>query len=91
LGIKLVDAIGSMDDAVKKAAQLAKLSEYKTKGYPEPTDWFTQLLDMTSKSSYLDEQMRATLGEYYEPFRYVKNINKQNAIQARLPYFITIK
>ena len=32
LGIKLVDAIGSMDDAVKKAAQLAKLSEYKTKG-----------------------------------------------------------
>ncbi len=91
LGIKLVDAIGSMDDAVKKAAQLAKLSEYKTIGYPEPTDWFTQLLDMTSKSSYLDEQMRATLGEYYEPFRYVKNINKQNAIQARLPYFITIK
>ena len=91
LGIKLVDAIGSMDDAVKKAAQLAKLSEYKTKGYPEPADWFTQLLDMTSKSSYLDEQMRATLGEYYEPFRYVKNINKQNAIQARLPYFITIK
>ncbi len=91
LGIKLVDAIGSMDDAVKKAAQLAKLSEYKTKGYPEPTDWFTQLLDMTSKSSYLDEQMRATLGEYYEPFRFVKNINKQNAIQARLPYFITIK
>jgi protease-4 len=91
LGIKLVDAIGSMDDAVKKAAQLAKLSEYKTKGYPEPTDWFTQLLDMTSKSSYLDEQMRATLGEYYEPFRYVKNINKQHAIQARLPYFITIK
>ena len=39
LGIKLVDAIGSLDDAVKKAAQLAKLSEYKTSNYPEPVDW----------------------------------------------------
>lgn len=91
LGIKLVDAIGSMDDAVKKAAQLAKLSEYKTKGYPEPTDWFTQLLDKTNKNNYLDEQMRATFGEYYEPLRYVKNLDKQSAIQARLPFFFTIK
>ncbi len=91
LGIKLVDAIGSMDDAVKKAAQLAKLSEYKTKGYPEPTDWFTQLLDKTNKNNYLDEQMRATFGEYYEPLRYVKNLDKQSAIQARLPFFFSIK
>ena len=91
LGIKLVDAIGSMDDAVKKAAQLAKLSEYKTKGYPEPTDWFTQLLDKTSKSNYLDEHMRATFGEYYEPLRYAKDLDKKSAIQARLPFFFTIK
>ncbi len=92
LGIKLVDAIGSLDDAVKKAAQLAKLSEYKTEDYPAPADWFTQLLESTGKqNSYLDEQMRLTLGEYYEPFRYVKGINRQSAIQARLPYFITIK
>lgn len=91
LGIKLVDAIGSLDDAVKKAAQLAKLSEYKTNNYPEPTDWFEQLLSQTNKSSYLDEQLRVTLGEYYEPFRYIKAINKQSAIQARLPYFLSIK
>lgn len=91
LGIKLVDAIGSMDDAVKKAAQLAKLSEYKTKGYPEPTDWFTQLLNKTNKNNYLDEYMRTTFSEYYEPLRYVKNLDKQSAIQARLPFFFSIK
>ena len=91
LGIKLVDAIGSLDDAVKKAAQLAKLSEYKTSNYPEPADWIDQLLGQSKKNNYLDEQMRATLGEYYEPFRYIKGINKQSAIQARLPYFLTIK
>ena len=91
LGIKLVDAIGSLDDAVKKAAQLAKLDEYKTESYPAPADWMDQILNTTNKNSYLDEQMRATLGEYYEPFNYMKGINRQSAIQARLPYFPHIK
>lgn len=92
IGIKLVDAIGSLDDAVKKAAQLAKLSEYKTNSYPAPADWMEQLLNSTTNQpNYLDEQMRATLGEYYEPFHYIQNINKQNVIQARLPYFLHIK
>ncbi len=91
LKIKLVDEIGGLDKAVKKAASLAKLSEYHTTSYPEPDDWFQSLLDMTGNNSYLDEQMRATLGEYYEPFVFVKNLNKQNAIQARLPYYLIIK
>jgi len=91
IGIKLVDAIGSLDDAVKKAAQLAKLDEYHTASYPAPADWMDQILNTTNKNSYLDEQMRATLGEYYEPFNYMKGINRQSAIQARLPYFLHIK
>lgn len=85
LGIKLVDAIGSLDDAVKKAAQLAKLDEYHTASYPEPADWMEQLMGMTNKGSYLDEQMRASLGEYYEPFNYLKGINKQSAIHTACP------
>lgn len=91
LGIKLVDAIGSMDDAVKKAAELAKVSEYKTRAYPASVDWIDQLFSQGSNESFLDEQMRTTLGEYYEPFRYVKSISQRNAIQARLPYFLSIK
>ena len=90
-GIKLVDAIGSLDDAVKKAAQLAKLDEYKTASYPAPADWMDQIMNIANKDNYLDEQMRATLGEYYEPFHYIRGINKQSAIQARLPYFLRIK
>ena len=91
LGIKLVDAIGSLDDAVKKAAQLAKLDEYKTASYPAPADWMEQIMSTTNKDNYLDEQMRATLGEYYAPFSFIKGINKQSAIQARLPYLLHIK
>jgi len=89
LRIKLVDAIGSLDDAVKKAAELAKLGEYHTTDYPAAPDWMEQLMEqMTDKGSYLDAEMRQTLGEYYEPLRLVKTINRQSAIQARLPYYL---
>ena len=91
LPIKLVDAIGSLDDAVKKAAELAKLKEYHTSAYPNEPSWLDALLDTAGDKSYLDEQMEATLGEYYEPFKLVKNLNRQSAIQARLPFYMTVK
>ena len=91
LKIKLVDAIGSLDDAVKKAAELAKLKEYHTSNYPAEPGWFEQLMKRADKGSYLDEQVRQTLGEYYAPFNYLRTIHHRNAIQARLPYFLDIK
>ena len=91
LPIKLVDAIGSLDDAVAKAAKLAKLEEYHTTGYPASEGWFESLISKASKGNYLDEQVQEALGEYYAPFMYLKSINRQNAIQARLPYFLEIK
>ena len=92
LKIKLVDEIGGLDKAIAKAASLAKVSQYHATSYPEEQSWWSNLLDQaTSSNNYLDEQLQATLGEYYEPFKFVKSINRQSAIQARLPYYVNIK
>ena len=91
LPIKLVDAVGSLNDAVKKAAELAKLKEYHATAYPEEESWLSSLFDSVTKKSYLDEEMQAALGEYYEPLRFLKNLDKQSVIQARMPYIINIK
>lgn len=93
LKIHLVDGIGSLDDAVKKAAQLAKLDEYYASEYQTPSSWYETLLASASgnSGSYLDEQMQATFGELYEPLRYIKQVEKMSKIQARLPYFLTIR
>lgn len=91
LPIKLVDAVGSLNDAVKKAAELAKLKEYHATAYPEEESWLSSLFDNVTKKSYLDEEMQAALGEYYEPLRFLKNLDKQSVIQARMPYIINIK
>lgn len=93
LKIHLVDGIGSLDDAVKKAAQLAKLDEYYASEYQTPSSWYETLLASASgnSGSYLDEQMQATFGELYEPLRYIKQMENMSKIQARLPYFLTIR
>lgn len=92
LNIKLVDQLGGIDDAVKKAAQLAKLKEYYTSDYPAAASWMDAMLNsMSSSGTYLDEQLRQTLGDFYQPFTMLRSIDKREAIQARIPYAINIK
>lgn len=91
LKIKLVDQLGGLDDAVAKAAKLAKLDEYYTASYPGKADWLDQFMSAVSSGSYIDNQMRAAMGEYYSTFMLLKDINKQSAIQARIPYMVNIK
>ena len=91
LKVKLVDELGGLDKAVAKAAQLAKLKEYHTAAYPGKTSWVDQLLNNLSGESYINTQARQALGEYYEPFMLMKDINNQSAIQARIPFKLNIK
>lgn len=93
LGIKLVDQLGSLDDAVKKAAELAKLDEYYTASYPATISWKEKLLQKATKSgdNYLDRELRLMLGEFYAPFMQLRTINQQDAIQARIPFIIDLK
>ena len=76
---------------MKKAAELAKVSEYHATSYPAESSWFEQLLNQEEQGSYLDAQMQQMLGEYYEPLRFVKTISQRSAIQARLPYFLEMQ
>jgi len=89
--IKLVDELGGIEKAINKAAALAKIKDFHTQSYPAQTDWITQLMDRMEGSNYLDEQMRVTLGEYYDVFSTMKTMNQQSAIQARIPYYIYVR
>ena len=93
LPIKLVDQLGSLKDAVKKAAELAKIDdEYHTSTYPGKTDWFEELLNSDSeKGSYLDGELRALLGDAYEPFVEMRMDQQRNRLQARLPFGVSMK
>lgn len=93
LKLKLVDELGGLDQAVAKAATLAKIDEYHTSPYPAKANIMEQLLKNMEQESntYLDTRMRAMLGEYYEPFYLMMTMNKQAAVQARLPFWLNIR
>lgn len=94
LKLKLVDKLGGVDDAIAKAAELAKVSgDYKTKSYPAAPSFVDQIFNTMqgSNGNYLDEQLKATLGNYYEPVMMMKNISNQSPLQARIPYHLIIK
>lgn len=90
LKIGLVDKIGGIDEAIQIAVDKAKLTAYNVKEYPVKEDFATKLM----KSFGEDMETRfikAQLGEQYKLFREIKNIEKINGIQARLPYELIIK
>ncbi len=90
LKIGLVDQLGNLDDAIKAAAELAELEKYTIGRYPSPTPWYMTLLDKES-NEYLENKMRAALGEYYPAFALIQRIGKMNPVQARLPFDPNIK
>lgn len=86
--IGLVDQLGGVEVALRKAAQLAKLTQWHSSAYPVLPDYLSQLLDLpgAARGNYLDEQMRQSLGAYYEPFALIRDLQAQNPLQARLPF-----
>lgn len=84
----LVDQLGGVEVALRKAAQLAKLTQWHSSAYPVLPDYLSQLLDLpgAARGNYLDEQMRQSLGAYYEPFALIRDLQAQNPLQARLPF-----
>lgn len=92
LGINLVDQLGSLDDAVKKAAELAKMKEWHTNSYPAKVDWIDQLLSNEKcPGTNLDAQLHQALGELYEPVMQLRLDQQRNRLQARMPYNASIK
>ena len=97
LKIKLVDQLGSLDDAVKKAAELAKAKEYHTAAYPNEGSWFERFMpNEENKGSYLDsriqQEFKALLGDLYEPLMEIRQTLKGSSrMQARMLDDVRVK
>lgn len=87
LKLGLVDRIGSLDDAVKKAADLAKLDDgdYSRSSYPLPMGFMEQMMQK-DEPDYMEQKLRETLGVYYEPLNVIRSAGNNSVLQARMPY-----
>ena len=90
LKIGLVDKIGGLNDAIKMAVAKAKLTSYNISEYPEKEDFATKFMKNFSKDIET-RFLKSQLGEQYNAFLQIKNLDKINGIQARMSYDLIIQ
>lgn len=83
LGLKLVDKLGTLDDAIAKAAELAKVKDYGVKACPAPTNFLTQFME-DQQEGYMERKLRDVMGVYYEPVTFLRQTQHSGYMQARI-------
>lgn len=90
LKLKMVDELGGLDVAVRKAARMARLTDYYTEDYPEAMGFMDQLLNQMTGSTdtVLDEQLQLHLGTLYQPLMMLHRVQAMDRMQMRAPYLM---
>lgn len=94
LELGLVDEIGTLDDAINKAAELAAIDEFKLREYPRYKSDFERLLgDLPAASlSVISSKLPSIVSDYLNFWETVGSENHEyNRIQARLPFDLSIE
>jgi protease-4 len=88
--IGLVDRLGNIDDAIKSAAKMAKLTNYKLETFPQQKsifDKFGRGLNAEIKTSML----KSELGENFKYYEQIKGLTQMmRTPQARMPYDVLV-
>lgn len=88
IGIGLVDRTGTLQDAVNCAARMAKITDYRTREYPEQKSWFEQLTDQSYSAEGQQKALAKEIGQQqYTLLQKAKQLSETiNIPQARLPF-----
>lgn len=86
----LVDEIGDLDKAIGIAAEKVGLSEYHVRACPDAGNFVTKLLE-TNEDDYMETVVRNAFGDYYDCFRFVRNIRNYDPVQARMPFELNMR
>lgn len=88
----LVDVLGGMNDAIRIAAQKAKLKQgdYRVKYYPIKKSGIEAFMEKFS-SDREEEKLRAYLGVLAPVAKQLKTLQSMDKLQARIPFELEIK
>ncbi len=90
LEIGLVDEIGGLNDAVKKAVELAELNDdYRIKEYPQKEDFMDKIISEISVNAS-QQIIKFYLGEDYKYYQILEDVKNLKGVQARMDYAIEI-
>lgn len=88
-GNGLVDSTGNLNDAVKKAAELANVEDYWIRIEPKAEPWYVSWGEKM-KRDYFNSEMKATFGTLYSQIMFLYQNRETDWLQARMPYEINL-
>ncbi len=91
----LADDIGGIGRAIKSAATMAKLTDYKVVTYPEPTDKLSMILKKiksnTNTSIAIQAALKEELGAEYDIYAQIKSLKEMNGkVLMTMPYLLKV-
>jgi protease-4 len=92
--IGLVDALGNLEEAVIKAAELADITEYKVVEYPqiEKNIYLEMISSMMEETKVKTNIFPEAVGKQYKPLLdYFTSLSEQSGLQMRLPFYLDLK
>lgn len=88
----LVDELGTLEDAVAEAAQMAGLENYGIKKFPKYKSGLERFLENMGGAQAKQDLIEDEIGtEAYTILKQVKSAMEQKGIQARMPFVLDIK
>jgi len=87
--INLIDEYGGLNDAIKGAAELAELEDYRVYELPEQKNPFQELLKGL-EDDLQTKWMKHQLGEQYKYYKTIQDLQHLKGVQARMPYQFVI-
>ena len=86
----LVDELGSLEDAVRTAADLVGITEYRVRNYPDYEKEFKDIFKGPF-AKVKENMLKTELGESnYRALQRIKEFSELKGIQTRLPFLIEI-
>lgn len=88
--IGLVDELGGLDRAIEIAVNKAGIENYTIIAHPAKEDFFSSLMNKKT-SDYINSKLENCFGDYYKGFSFIKNLEKTDFMQARMPFDLNVK
>lgn len=88
--IGLIDEFGGLEDAIKLAAEMEGLEDYRTVELPALAGPWEEIFKMTG-NNVRARILKAELGDKYRYYEYFKKATNLSGIYARMPYDLEIQ
>lgn len=91
LELGLIDVLGGLETAIEISSNMANLQDYRIVNLPKQKDPIEAFVEDLMGGEVSNSFIKKELGQFYDTYMELKNINKMDKIQMRMPQTFEIR